>query len=149
MNEMDAVRRENGNDGEDAWESWCDGWEYNGGWDMCRDFWQTDRFDDIGWAALLLWAAALVASGNMGLAERFIWWDGWSLFLTGAGVIVLGKIVARTFSPYRRRSEMFGVVFGLFLIGIGLAGLSGGGFFLPLFLAAIAGYVLFRAFARR
>ncbi len=134
MREAQAVEER---DRSTDWESWCGGWG------------KTDRFDAIGWAVLLLWAAAILVAESMGLVDRLVWWDGWAVFFSGAGLIVLGEVAARALSPARRHSEAPGVIFGFILLGIGLDGLAGGWLFWPLVLTAIAGSILVRTFSRR
>jgi hypothetical protein len=149
MNEMNAVREEHENGSDGDWGSWCSPWDGEWCWHWWSGTRRSGRLDAAGWAALLLWAAGLIAAERLGLTDRFPWWDGWALFLIGAGAIVLAKIVFRTFSPYRRRSEAIGVIFALFLIGLGLAGFTGGTLFLPIFLTAVAVYILLGLFTRR
>jgi hypothetical protein len=137
------------------WEHWREhrSWGWDGDWDWCADwcgdFWRTDRFDALAWAALFLWAAVLMVVASTGVADARVWWDGWSLFFTGAGVIVITKVVARTYSPARRRYETPSVIFGTILMAIGLGGYVGAGLFWPVVLAIIAGSILFRTLRRR
>jgi hypothetical protein len=108
MSDTNALREEHGRGSEDRWDRWCDGWSG----DVSRRRWrgtaESDRLDAVGWAALLLWAAALLTADRLSLMDRFTWWDGWALFLIGAGTIVLAKIIVRTLSLNRRRSETIG-----------------------------------------
>ena len=152
MKQIQTIERENNGC---PWDSWCMGsWGSDGTgscrWESwCGDFWRTDRADAFGWAALLLWAAAVMVAGSAGFADRFAWWEGWSVFFTGAGVIVLSGVIYRVLYPTRRRMLAPGIIFGAMLLGFGLDGLGAGGFVWPLALLVAAGSILFGIFARR
>jgi hypothetical protein len=58
--------------------------------------------DAFGWAALFLWGALVVVATNTDFSSDYDWWDGWSVFFVGAGVIVLGEALIRVAAPRYR-----------------------------------------------
>jgi hypothetical protein len=130
---------------ENCWESW---WE--DGWETCwGNWWKTDRIDAIGWAAIFIWAAIVLLAGSAGYADRYAWWDGWSLFLAGAGAIILIEVGARMVLTEVRRPIAMAAIFGVFLFGLGLDGLLKGDWFWPVLLGAVGATILVRAITRR
>ena len=102
--------------------------------------------DTIGWAVVFFWGAFVLLADNTGFASNFQWWgDGWSVFIAGAGVIVLVGTCFRLFMPEYRRGIAFGLIFGFVLLAIGLDGWS---LILPLMVAAIGVSILFKAFSK-
>ena len=121
-----------------GWEDWCKGW-----WE---GLWRSDRLDAIGWAAIFFWGALVLLAETTNYKANFNWWDGWAVFFTGAGVIVLVEAVIRLLIREYRRRLMVVLIFGFILLGIGL---GGWGWVWPLVLIAIGVIMLLSAFARR
>lgn len=118
-------------------EKKCRGW---------GEWWWSDRLDAVGWAAIFIWGALVLLAQTTNFAANFSWWKGWSVFFTGAGVIVLVEGVIRLLIPQLRRRVVGCLIFGFILLGIGLGDL---GWFWPLVLFAIGVIILVKVFARR
>ena len=117
--------------------------------DWCK--WQgwgvPDRLDAIGWASVFIWGALVLVAYVTDFAERASWWDGWGVFFTGVGAIVLIGTAIRWLVPrYRRAGLVLGLVFGLILLGIGLGGIAL--WIWPLLLGTIGIAILYRVFVR-
>lgn len=111
------------------------------------EFWKSDRLDTIGWAAAFIWGGLVLLVGSAGFVDNIGWWDGWSVFFTGAGVLVLFGTLFRAVVPEYHRKVLASLIFGLLLIGIGL-----GNFWVLIWPLAliIVGFVILRsAFAHR
>lgn len=114
------------------------------GWKEC---WRQDRLDGIGWAALFIWAAILVVADSAGIASEFGWWDGWGVFFTGAGVIVLAGTVLRLLIPEYRASWAWSLLVGSVLLAIGLGTWEGLEWIWAVVLAAIGVAILRNVFS--
>lgn len=117
-----------------GWENWC-------GW--CR---KGDRVDTFGWAAVFIWAGLVLLADITGFASGLVWWDGWGVFFTGAGIIVLVGTAFRTITPRYRRSVLGGLIFGTILLGIGLGDIVS--WFWPAALLAVGITILIKALGR-
>ena len=82
--------------------------------------WQSDRIDAFGWGSVLIWGGLVLLAGLTGFAARFAWWSGWSVFLTGAGVITLTEAGIHLFIPEHRQHLIWNLVCGFVLLGFGL-----------------------------
>ncbi len=120
-------------------KEFCEGW---GAW------WRSDLIDGLGWAAGFIWAALVILAGATNFAANFSWWDGWAVFFTGAGIIVLVEVAFRMLLPAYRKSVVGNLIFGLILLAIGLGGLVGWIWVWPLVLVAIAAVILRGAFKK-
>lgn len=109
----------------EGWENWCRG----------------DRVDAIGWAAGFVWAAFVILATHTA-AANIVWWDGWAVFFTGAGVIVLLETGVRLLLPAYRKGIAAKLIFGFILIGIGLGGLIGWVWVWPAVLVVVAAVIL-------
>ncbi|MDP6403168.1 MAG: hypothetical protein QF467_06435 [SAR202 cluster bacterium] len=103
---MDAEVRRNTWHGEKTskWGEWC----------------ADDSLDSVGWAVAFIWGGLVMLAEVTGFGANFSWWDGWAVFFTGAGVIVLLGTSLRLLVPEYRRKLVAGLVFGAVLLGIGL-----------------------------
>ncbi|MHC5036274.1 MAG: hypothetical protein ACYTHM_03080 [Planctomycetota bacterium] len=84
-----------------------------------------DRLDGLGWAAIFFWGALVLITEFSGFAGRFAWWEGWSVFFTGAGILVLGEAMIRLMVPRWRRLFLWNLIGGAVLLGIGLGSVVG------------------------
>lgn len=107
-----------------------------------EEWWKSDLVDALGWSAAFIWGALVILAGATKFASNFSWWDGWAIFFTDAGVIVLIETAVRMLIPVYRRGVAGNLIFGLILLAIGLGGLVGWGWGFPLVLIAIAGVIL-------
>ena len=131
----DVIRKE-----KEKEKEFCEGWE---------EWWKSDLVDAFGWAAGFIWGALVILAGATNFAANYSWWDGWAVFFTGAGVIVLIEVAVRMFLPEYRRGVVSNLVFGLILLAIGLGGLVGWAWVWPMALIAIAVVILRSALKRR
>lgn len=111
------------------------------------EFWRSDRLDTIWWAAAFIWGGLVLLARTSGFAESISWWEGWSVFFTGLGVLLLIGAFIRTVVPAYHRKVVESLIFGLILLGIGL-----GNFWVLIWPLAliIVGFVILRsAFVRQ
>ncbi len=116
------------------------------GWD---EKWRRDRFNAVGWAAILIWGALVLLAQTTDFKDHFSWWEAWAVFLAGVGAIVLLVALARVLMPERRRPVTGSVILGLVLLGVGLGGLIEWNYIWVVVLIVIAVVILLRAFAPR
>lgn len=116
--------------------------------------WRRDPLSAIVWAAIFIWAGAVLLVDNLRLldnlwpfAERRL--EAWPLIFFGAGVIVLLEVAARLVMPEYRRGVTGSLVFGVILIAIGLGGWVGWDVVWPLVLIAIGASMLLGGFLRK
>lgn len=134
----------------EQWNNEKEGEKSSGGEEWCKDWWEdwwrNDRIDAVGWAVVFIWGALVLLAQTTNFAANFSWWDGWGVFFTGAGVIVLVETVIRLQIPAYRRKWVGSLIFGLILLGIGL---GDWGWFWPLVLFAIGVIILVSTLGRR
>lgn len=123
------------------------GWRHES-WDWCAGSWRSDRLHSIGWAAIFFWAALVLLAEATGYSSRLSWWDGWGVFFSGAGVLVLVETLIRLLTPDYRSSCWWSLAVGSILLGIGLDSWDGLAWIWALVMAAIGVAILRRAFAR-
>ena len=119
--------------------------EFCGGWE---EWWHSDLVDALGWAAGFIWGALVILAGATNLSANFSWWDGWAVFFTGAGVIVLIEVAVRMLIPKYRMGVVGNLIFSLILLTIGLGGLVGWVWVWPMVLIAIAVLIIGGALKR-
>ena len=90
------------------WYSWCG---------SCRG---KGRIDSTGWAAIFILAGLILLAEATGYSGGYDWWNGWSLFFTGAGIIVLTGTLARYFISDQRKPILWDFICGFILLVIGL-----------------------------
>jgi hypothetical protein len=111
-----------------------------------ENWWRSDRLDAIGWAVLFLWGALVVLAEYTSFSDDFDWWDGWGVFLVGAGAIVLVEALFRLWTPEYRSKLGWTLFWGTVFLSLGLGGLvSRAWHALPLVVIAVA--ILKDAFA--
>jgi hypothetical protein len=131
MTDLDSVSRD-----EKSWEKEWDEW------------WKSDRLDAVGWAALFLWGALVVVGTYSSFSDDLSWWNGWGVFFTGAGVIVLVETVFRLLMPRYVSKWGWTLFWGAAFLAIGLGEVASPVWFaLPL--AAVAVLILVGTFTRR
>jgi chromate transport protein ChrA len=102
----------------------------------------SDKLDSIGWALGFIWGGIVLLAEVTGYATQYSWWDGWGVFFTGAGIIVLIEIVVRLFKTEIRNPSLWDLVFACFLLAIGLGDKVGWTWPLILF---IIGFIILRS----
>ncbi|WP_038265442.1 hypothetical protein [Peptoclostridium litorale] len=101
--------------------------------------------DDIGWALILIWGWVVLLLGNTDFTKNFSRLDVWSVFFSGAGVIVLLEGVIRLSIPKYREAAGGTFIWGFILLGIGL----GFDWIWPFVLIAIGITILINTLSRR
>jgi hypothetical protein len=109
--------------------------------------WEHNPVRVITLAIILIWGGiiAWISEANV---IHYSWWQGWSVFLAGTGVIVLIKAAYRL-RPEHRRPVSGTIIIGLVLLGVGLGDLIGWNYSWPLILIAIGVVFIILAFFRR
>ncbi len=109
---------------------------------FCAGWWRSDKLDSIGWAAIFIWGGLVMLAGTTGYSANYPNWNGWSVFFTGAGIIVLTEGLIRIKMPDFREAAGWNLFIGFILLGIGLDGLVGAPWIWPLVLFAIGILIL-------
>ena len=78
---------------------------------------------------------------------NFTWWDGWGVFFAGAGVITLLVAMGRLLMTNQRSKAVGGLIFGCFLLAIGLGEVAA--WLWPALLIAVGVVILVSAFISR
>jgi hypothetical protein len=87
--------------------------------------WEHDRLRMISIAFILIWGGLVAFAGTLHLFDYNWEGHGWSVFLIGAGVILIGKVIIRALVPEHRRPIGASLIFGLVLLAVGLFDLAG------------------------
>jgi hypothetical protein len=101
------------------------------------------------WAGILVWAGLVFLADNLGLLIRVERLDAWGLIFIGAGLLVLLEVVVRLLVPAYRRPVAGTLIFGIFLLGVGLGNLVGWEVIWPVVLIIIGLSILVRGFLWR
>lgn len=104
--------------------------------------WRQNPIRIVAIAFILIWGGVVALIGN------FVSWEGWAIFLLGAGVIMLIKAGIRL-TPTYRRAAGGNFIIGLVLLGAGLSGLVGWQYVWPAVLILIALVIIFRGLRPR
>lgn len=83
-------------------------------------WWHSDRADSVGWGLAFIWGALVLLATNTGFGERYAWWDAWSVFFVGAGLISIAIAGVRIAATRQSEKPLAGMIVGLILLGIGL-----------------------------
>ena len=94
--------------------------EKRGGWD---EKWRRDRVNAVSWALLLIWGAIVLFLGTSTTGPEIFREHGWSVFMVGAGAIVLLTALFRAMMPEHRRPLLGNLILGTILIGVGVGDL--------------------------
>jgi hypothetical protein len=106
-----------------------------------------DPVRGITFAIILIWGGivAFVETADISKPE---WWQAWSVFFVGTGLILLVKALFRL-RPEHRRPIGGTLVIGIILLCIGLGDIIGWSYSWPVFLIAIGLIILGVVFFRR
>ena len=74
----------------------------------------------MGWAAIFIWGGLVLLAGTTDYAVNFGAWNGWAVFLTGAGIIVLVGAAIRLLLRGHRRAVAGHLICGFMLLAVGL-----------------------------
>lgn len=132
-NEKEEEKREK-EDEKKSEKEWHEKWEHN-----------PVRVISLG--AILIWGGIVAFIDNAHLVTAS-WWQGWAVFLIGAGVILLIKAAFRRRPAYRRPVGGT-IIIGLVLIAVGLGDILGWSASWPIILVAIGVIVVVLAIFRR
>ena len=94
--------------------------EKKGSWE---EKWQRDRVNALSWASILIWGAVVLLIDITKSAANVAWWEGWSVFLVGAGIIILLTALYRWLKPEHRRPLIGSFILGIVFLGVGLGDL--------------------------
>jgi hypothetical protein len=112
----------------------------------CGGYHVKDKLDATIWAVVFIWAGFVMLMNSTGLQMKVIWWNSWSIFFIGVGVIVLIGTVIRLLIPKYRNKSITGIFIGLILLGVGLQTLLNLALFWPIVFVVIGFYILFKVF---
>ena len=113
-----------------------------------EEFYKSGKGDAVGWAIIFIWAAIVYALGLSGFTDSYSWWNGWSVFFTGFGVIVIIQSIIHVLAKQRNKA-IGGFIFGFILLIIGLGGFIDTSWALPIFLVIIAILILIGVFTHK
>jgi fatty acid desaturase len=109
--------------------------------------WVRDPIRGISLGIILIWGG-IVAYLSVGNIVTASWWQGWSVFLAGTGVILLIKAAVRLMPEYRRPAGGT-VIIGIILLGVGIGDIVGWNYTWPVILIVIGAILIARIFFRR
>jgi hypothetical protein len=106
-----------------------------------------DPVRGITFAIILIWGGivAFIETADIGKPE---WWQAWSVFLAGTGIILLIKALFRL-RPEHRRPIGGTLVIGIILVCLGLADIIGWAYSWPIILIAVGLIIIGIVFFRR
>jgi hypothetical protein len=106
-----------------------------------------DPVRGITFAIILIWGGivAFIETADFNKPE---WWQAWSVFLAGTGIILLIKALFRL-RPEHRRPIGGTLVIGIILVCIGLGDIIGWSYSWPVILIAIGLVIIGTVFFRR
>jgi hypothetical protein len=84
-------------------------------------FYKSGKGDAVGWAIIFIWGAIVYALGLYGFEDSYSWWNGWSVFFTGFGAIVIVQSIMHIIAKQKNKA-VGGFIFGFILLVIGLGG---------------------------
>jgi hypothetical protein len=90
--------------------------EKRGGWD---EKWRRDRVNAVSWAMLFIWGAIVLLIGTGSNPPEIFVNHGWSIFMVGAGAIILLTALFRALIPEHRRPLLGSLILGTIFIGVG------------------------------
>lgn len=111
--------------------------------------WSRDPLNAAAWALILIWAGVVLLANNLNLLDWFPRLEFWTLFLLGAGAILLLEVGVRLAFPTYRQPVLGTLIVAIVFVAIGLGGLISWQCLLPLAVIAVGFYLLFRIFFRR
>jgi fatty acid desaturase len=113
-----------------------------------EEFYKNGKGDAIGWAIIFIWAAIVYGLGLSGFTDSYSWWNGWSVFFTGFGVIVIIQSIMHIIANQQNKA-IGGFIFGFILIVIGLGGIVDTSWAWFIFLIMIAALILIGVFTHK
>jgi len=112
-----------------------------------EEFYTTKEHESVGWALVFFLGALVILAEMIGYSEIFAWWNGWSLFFAGVGVIMLsGTPFLFHFGKHEKAKG--NLIFGLITLGIGLDGLVNFGWIWIIIFTSIGFAILLSTFTK-
>jgi len=117
--------------------------DLRGWWEAC---WRSDAPEGLRWAGIFIWGALVLLAEGLNFGSNFGWWDGWGVFLAGAGAIMLLEAAIRSFMG-TYRAAWWALVVGLIILSIAFEW-NGWYWVWSLVLATVGVAILQKTFAR-
>lgn len=106
--------------------------------------WRRDVISAITWALIFIWGGLVLFAETSGFARNIRWWEGWAVFFTGMGTIIVVLALIRLLLPEYHQPILGSLILGIIFLGIGLGGLIGWVFIWPIALIIIGLIILLR-----
>ena len=87
-----------------------------------KEFYESGKGDGLGWGIVFILAGLIVTLEVFGVVSGLQWWNGWSVFFLGAGLITLVGSLACLSAGLATKGG-WGVFFALILLALGVGGL--------------------------
>jgi len=113
-----------------------------------EEFYKSGKGDAVGWAIIFIWGAIVYALGLSGFTDSYSWWNGWSVFFTGFGVIVIIQSIMHVLAKQKNKA-VGSFIFGFILVVIGLGGFIDTSWAWAVFLIMIAVLILIGVFGHK
>jgi hypothetical protein len=113
-----------------------------------EEFYKSGKGDAVGWAIIFIWGAIVLAMELSEAVSDLSWWNGWSVFFTGFGVIVLVNSLIHVFAKQQSKG-VGGFIFGFILLVVGLGGFVDTAWAWVVFLVILAVLILIGVFAHK
>ena len=111
-------------------------------------FYKSGKGDAVGWAIIFIWGAIVYAMDLTGYSSNFSWWNGWSVFFTGFGVVVIIQSIVHVYVKQTSKA-IGGFIFGFILLVVGLGGFVDTSWAWLVFLIIIAILILLGVFGHK
>ena len=109
-----------------------------------REFYESGKGDSLGWGLVFILAGSIVLLEMAGLVSGLEWWNGWSVWFLGAGLITLvGSAICLRVGLTSKGG--WGVFLSLILLALGIGGLAQVDVFWPFVLLGIGIMILIGA----
>ncbi len=113
-----------------------------------QESYKSGKGDAVGWAIIFIWAAIVYALGLSGFTDSYTWWNGWSVFFTGFGAVVIIQSIIHFY--VNQKSKAIGsFIFGFILLVIGLGGFIDTSWAWIVFLIILALLILIGVFTHK
>lgn len=90
-----------------------------------RQYGRHDTLTGVTWAAILIFAGAILLADNTGMLPRHDSAGAWDWIMLGAGGLLLINALIRAFSPDLRAPDAFWVIAAVILLALGGSAIFG------------------------
>lgn len=90
-----------------------------------RYYGRHDALAGVTWAAILIFAGAILLADNIGMLPRYGSAGAWDWIMLGAGSLLLINALIRALSPDLRAPNAFWVIAGVILLALGGSAIFG------------------------